>query len=928
MATTKANREKFARTKKVKAQEAAIVAKEQGSDDEEDNEEDEESMEDDGDDYDHEDDEDDEGDEDDEDDEDDELADDGENDRGDSVSKPKAKSQAKGKGKAVPAKKVDPERQSLLDRISVLFKTPKKELELFGTDQLKELWKLKLVEKATEGVAQSGAKPKPKVRPATTPKPKKVKASPVMESSITMVGSPVLALKAGQALTAKAMASPLRRKRSASTDLGHPDAKRSNLDEKGTLSKPALAPGTKQALAKSQSSNSRASSAVPSATAPSSRAADLSRASSRVPSRASSIAPNATLTASGSSSLSLPAAPASTRLATKSPLPPIQDINSDSEVEEPRLGDGALDEYCDERNFGELQEPVPVPAAKSPMKKKRRSKKKGLDDGDENKRERPSTSQFEGVEREIVDRAVECTLFVQAVEGFYCSAETSLLMIHRGWEMAVFHYDEDPDKWPINQDHITVIRSRTSSFRSRGRGRINYAFRNIYNLVITRENPIEQVKATAKSLYPIEFHRDAHSKRGGHYRRAFLAEAVYLVFYTGDKPVGVRFAEELPQPTISMVALVCTMIEDLLMRYGRDGNYIKEEKGAKRNKEGANNTRSTSKELTAIFTRHFGNLTTFKNEKKEKFAPWMDAFAASVVACSGKKAPTARRKSQLELGVLDASAFDSDDDDDDAPVEPIQPKSPASARRAPRPQPRNIEQEADSRSLTIGDTNGRPDDKEIAELPQLPEPDNLDEEMGEVEVAPPAKMDGRTYQPLDNHEGRAATDDEMADVGGMGDAQHTGPASSDSTRGEPEKADLPERQAVSMDDDGPLTDLDGDDGAPPAPDTNKPDPSALAMERFLAKLKAERDAATALQEQRVKKPGPGRKRKTAEEDEEEASEPKPKPKRAAKKKRRGKTDKDEADEGADVGQESSQAQNAPKVATRTSARRAGVTAGN
>ncbi|QRV72347.1 transmembrane protein [Ceratobasidium sp. AG-Ba] len=935
MAATKEKRENLARSKKVTAQEAEIAANEQRSEDEDEDKE-EESGADEGDDYD---------DDDNDDDDDEEFAEDGE----DLVPKPKAKPQAKGKAKEIPAKTVDPERAGLIDMISVLFKTPVEQLEPFDTDGLRKLWEKKVAEKTGKGTTKSGAKPKPKGQTAATPKPKRVKATVPMKSSITMVGSPALAMKAREERTAQAMASPLvdRHKRNASVDIANPDAKRVHLDKTDTLSKPGAPSFTKQLSAKLQPSSSRASSAAPSITT-SSRAADMSPAPSHAPSRASSATPNAPVAMSRSSSLALPAAPAPTRPATKSSLPSIKDLSSDPESDEQTWGHGTLGEYRDERSLDKDQEPVPVPAAKSPKKKKKKSKKKASDEESENKaspflpilsRERPSTAQFSGVEREIIDRAVECTLFIQALEGFYRAGEATLLMIHRGWEMAALCCKEDPEDWPINQDHITVIRSRISSFRSRGRGRINDAFRFIYGLAISNDNPIEAVKARARELYPTEFHRDpkAKSKRGGNYRHTFLPEAVFLVFYTGDKPLGVRFAKELPQPTISMIALVCTMMEDLFIRYARDGRYVKEEKGSKANKEGSQikNTRSTSKELAAIFARHYGNLATFRDEKKDKFIPWIDAFSASVAACGGKKAPAARRKSQLEPGVLDASAFDSDSDDSDA--EQLESEQPVSARPNPHPQARIVEQGGD-RSLTMGATNGRPGAKQVTTPYLVPEQEGSDEEMTGVEIAEPAMTNGRTYQPLDDHAGPAATDDEMADVGGIGDAQHTGPALPGRPRQSLKNVDVPKRPTSSFDDEEPLTDPDAI-GEPSStldvPDKGLSSTGAVStagrkvspstMEKALAKLQTQREAAAALQEQPVKKGGTGPKKATAGVG---ATKPKPKRLTAGKsKKAKGKTAEkgEEVNEGAgeEAGEELGEdAARAPlKMTTRNSSKR-------
>ncbi|QRW09769.1 hypothetical protein RhiLY_08768 [Ceratobasidium sp. AG-Ba] len=831
MAASKARREQYARTKVVAAQEVERAIKEAASEGDKDEDEEEEGAD---------------GNYNSDDNDGDRSTDDGVADvRSDTVSKSKDKQPARANAKKAPAKKVDPERARLLDLLAVLLKIPINQLELFDTEKLQRLWDRRVGEKAAEAGKDSGSgakaksKAKAKSQSLATPKPKRLKATVPMKSSITMVGSPVLALKEVEKRTAEVMASPLvSRKRGASVDEGNLDSKRVHLDKEVAPFKPAPLPSIKSSAGLIKPLNSRAPSSTPLALVQLLHAASLSRASSRASSRAPSVPPIATLPGSRVSSISRPA----TNQATKSSLPAVKALESDLEDEEQGLGDGTSEEYQDECVLDDEDEddPEPVKTTKG-GRKSGKGKAQTTNDRKQEKKARPSTRQFEGVERDLVDRAVECTLLIRSKEGFFPDPASSLLSIHEAWTMACEDCKEDAEDWPINQDHITVIRSRVSSFRSRGRSRINNAFWSTYNLAITEDNPIEQVKERAKSLYPLQFHRNpkAKSVRGGHYRHPFLPEAVYLVFFTRDKPIGVRFAKELPDPTISMVALACTMLEDLLIRYGKDGCYIKEEKGAaKANQEQDNiksNTRSAPKDLAVIFARHESNLRTFQNSKPPLFAAWVEDFCTKVRACGGKKVEAVRHQSQADSGVLDASAFDNEEmDNPDAEETELAP--PASTPRVPCPRPRAIEQASDGEH-GMG---------------------NMDEEMSGAEPARLAVKNGRSYEPLsDGVDWAAGNDNELAD-----DTAQTVDGAAKSAGSNQNKQDAAVTLALGMDEDVPmaaeLDDVTDTRPVPGYPEVDQADVTADAldestrlrspMKRGTKKLQARKDALAAPKE--------------------------------------------------------------------------------
>ncbi|QRW01552.1 hypothetical protein RhiLY_00549 [Ceratobasidium sp. AG-Ba] len=831
MAASRARREQYARSKKVAAQEAELLASEQPSEE------------------------------------------DGEDDTGtnlrrrksvitmemidDATHSPRTKGQASSK-----AGEEDPERTRLLDLISVLMATPREQLALFETSALQALWDQRVGNKSANSAAGSkaGAKQKAKSQPMATPKAKHLKASVPMKSQITMIGSPVVALKQVEQETARVMDSPIaeRRKRDAPVDRIDSGPKRIHLDTQGQSSQAAPHAGetsrrvgqSKPAVTISQPGSTASSTATVAPTRPSGPASQ-SRASSRAPSgppsRASSTAPTAPraklqLPPASRSVSHTPALVTSAQLAALVP----QDTES-SDIEVPGLGDGTSDEYRDEDILADDEdEQVPVVSTGNNAGTGGRANAKGPG-GKKKNAQQPESLRVLNVK---LSTAVECTLCIKSQEGFFPDAQDGALMLSRGWEMSVHDCAEEICRWEMKQDHITVICARVGSFRARGRSRINDAFRGIYNLNITEENSINQVKERAKGLYPIEFHRNPKvaSKRAGHYRHPFLAEAVYLVFYTGDKPLATRFSNELSKPTIPMIAVTCTMIEDLLIRYARDGCYLKDTKGQSGN-------RSVPKDLQVICARHEKNLVTFRDAVPAVFERWIEKFAEQVRACGGKKPLPNRRQSQIEPGVLDISAFaDEANDSDDAPQPQVHPSAVSPVPRPrPRPRPCPVEQ-AGSRSSPSEDSNPTPAPSQPAQ-PYSSDGQN-DEEMADAECQMVAVKDGHG-------------DEEMAEGEPTNTAQGDDQASSSGTQKDVGPPNVP---APNVDeDDEPLTDLEDSNVVPAAHEkpvspvphlgamaADEPGPSTGSMEKGIDKLKAKQPPATQRQEKQAKQGGKGR----------------------------------------------------------------------
>ncbi|QRV82416.1 hypothetical protein RhiJN_10431 [Ceratobasidium sp. AG-Ba] len=571
-------------------------------------------------------------------------------------------------------------RKKHLMLISIRDEVPADKLECFPDDELEVIWKggegaaltfLAFMDtEDTEPVprpATSAAKPagapskapaKPIVRnkaappaakpnarlPATTPKPKRLVAPSLMKSTITSIGSPRVAIEEAETQSRLAAVSPIinRQKRNLSLERGEPAPKRTQ-------------PTTSVIMSSSQPpKQARAQSMIP---------APQPRPPNPITSRSNSLAPSA---ASGASVRSTTSCASSLARAVPVLGNPLDDSQSEPEIA--GLGDGTSEEYVP----GAMDEHEESEEVVAPVVKKKQSsagKKKAKASN------RPTTAKFKETGHDaIIDIAVERAIVLLAHRGFWIEERPFILTIHKAWDYALDRLAFEPDEWPIESGHITVIRARIGSFRGRGRTRIKDCFTGVYDLDITDSHDIPVIKERAKNLLPVRFHQDPAVPAGsemGYFRHKFLAKATYLTFFTGEKAPGLAFPEDFNLIVAEIVAFVCTQMEDLFERFAEDGCYVKE----KRRKAGDNDNeepepepeqetpaaeRSAAKRLKTIYERHLADLRSFEQNRPGIFVVWQVQFSNSVRALAGQQ-----QQGQIvpkKVGSLDASAFAGEPD--------------------------------------------------------------------------------------------------------------------------------------------------------------------------------------------------------------------------------------------------------------------------
>ncbi|QRW10537.1 hypothetical protein RhiLY_09536 [Ceratobasidium sp. AG-Ba] len=552
-------------------------------------------------------------------------------------------------------------RKKHLMLISIRDEVPADKLECFPDDELEVIWKggegaaltfLAFMDtEDTEPVprpATSVAKPagapskapaKPIVRnkaappaaepnarlPATTPKPKRLVAPSLMKSTITSIGSPRVAIEEAETQSRLAAVSPIinRQKRNLSLERGEPAPKRTQ-------------PTTSAAQTSSSSVHDSCSSAL----------------------------------TPKSHNISIKLVGSFGRFCLARAVPvlgnPLDDSQSEPEIA--GLGDGTSEEYVP----GAMDEHEESEEVVAPVVKKKQSsagKKKAKASN------RPTTAKFKETGHDaIIDIAVERAIVLLAHRGFWIEERPFILTIHKAWDYALDRLAFEPDEWPIESGHITVIRARIGSFRGRGCTRIKDCFTGVYDLDITDSRDIPVIKERAKNLLPVRFHQDPAVPAGsemGYFRHKFLAKATYLTFFTGEKAPGLAFPEDFNLIVPEIVAFVCTQMEDLFERFAEDGCYVKE----KRRKAGNNDNeepepepeqetpaakRSVAKRLKTIYERHLADLRSFEQNRPGIFVVWQVQFSNSVRALAGQQ-----QQGQIvpkKVGSLDASAFAGEPD--------------------------------------------------------------------------------------------------------------------------------------------------------------------------------------------------------------------------------------------------------------------------
>ncbi|KAG9078065.1 hypothetical protein FS749_009981 [Ceratobasidium sp. UAMH 11750] len=316
---------------------------------------------------------------------------------------------------------------------------------------------------------------------------KKVSSSLPKESKITWLGLPMVPLDDAKDQSRRAAApSPLAktRKHDLLADCSDVAAKRS---------------GTEVVIIQSLKLAPKLKSKAPSAT----RAGSVALSTHSSGLRAGSSAPTRALAHATSS-----------RFASREPvLAAIEDPMSDVEYINTEVGFGDIledDEMFEEEDI-------------KPLAKKKST----------NKKNRPTSGQYEGVERAILDEAILQVVCLIATREPCPDSEEYKLMINEAWDNAATWRYQQVQNWPIMRDHITCIKQQVNSWCGCVHRWVALGIAGAYNLSPSAENTPVLIQAHAIALGNKEFHRDpkpidpGQVAAMGNYRHPYIAIALH-----------------------------------------------------------------------------------------------------------------------------------------------------------------------------------------------------------------------------------------------------------------------------------------------------------------------------------------------------------------------------------------------------------------
>ncbi|KAG9097198.1 hypothetical protein FS749_006839 [Ceratobasidium sp. UAMH 11750] len=225
--------------------------------------------------------------------------------------------------------------------------------------------------------------------------------------------------------------------------------------------------------------------------------------------------------------------------------------------------EGALDEVAeDEEMFDEDVKPL--------------AKKKSSD-----KKNRPTSGQFIGVEHKILDEAVLQVVRLFAIREPCPEPEEYELMIDEAWDNAVTHRRQRLEDWSITREHITCIKQRVNSWRGRVHRRVALGIAGAYNFMPSPENTPAVVQARAIALSNKSFHRNPNPAEPGvigNYTHPYFGQAIYLIYFVGLIPVGTHFKSEFKVMPLATIAYATGLIETFIKRYRVDGLFDTQKK--------------------------------------------------------------------------------------------------------------------------------------------------------------------------------------------------------------------------------------------------------------------------------------------------------------------------------------------------------------
>ncbi|KAF8597234.1 hypothetical protein BDV93DRAFT_513487 [Ceratobasidium sp. AG-I] len=618
-------------------------------------------------------------------------------------SKPKASSQ---KDKAVSEEEAniaevlreERQRNKLIQLISIRDDIPVNELETQDFDELDKAWRRgDGSNPAPETAPATKAPAKPTAKVAAKTPAKKVKSDLPKVSQITWMGSPLEALKTAKAQSERSnMPSPLAKshKRKPSKEPSGA-AKRPRTEETGRSSKATAALKPKTLASKSIVRNEKRA------------------------------APSRSVSASGS-------------LAATERSGSPEDIDIDE----------ALDNVSDGEEALEHIKPSKTARMRLLYISKASFDKKG----------RPKTGKYEGVERQIHDQALLETVLILTQRGMIPDAADYELYLEEGWDNAVQRRRQKLEAWPMAKHHEVCLKQRINSWRARCHTRIALGIAAAYNLVPSAKNTLEAIKAHAIDIAAKKFHRDVgilyiwghtpDAPGAGNYRAPFLAQAIYFMFFVGIAPVGLRFKQEFNAIPLPAIAYVAGLVEYYIKCFQNTGEFDKPE-------------RLSMSDILPDVEKHERNLLKMQKLASTVFEDTQEELAATAMAFSSKAARHRVPKKKVP-GVLSDDEFD---------VEELTPEQLAERRRARRgslaliklPPAADSSSDSELDNMDIDDPeddcpstpkakdSGTSDDSDVDDEGQESLP-------GDAVVQTARGKDGRPFVPLEDY------DEEMTEV--------------------------------------------------------------------------------------------------------------------------------------------------------------------
>ncbi|QRW01010.1 hypothetical protein RhiLY_00007 [Ceratobasidium sp. AG-Ba] len=278
---------------------------------------------------------------------------------------------------------------------------------------------------------------------------------------------------------------------------------------------------------------------------------------------------------------------------------------------------------------------------------------------------------------------------------------------------------------------------------------------SFFNLELSRNQTLEDIKERAANLLPTEFHRDPEAKHEdeGNYQCPIIARGVSSIWFNGTKPTAFRFPDSMdPIPTES-VAYVAALVHDILSRVAKDGVLKTETRsgGDSAEQDGVSDRRGSWANIDPVKTLmavHLRNLRTFEKGDVDAYDAYLDDLRKATLKCVGKSEEEPTRSDQEPVpGMLSAASFAGERKYIASRARPPTNSAPEPPKSRPQPKPRpqpsttevttkvlskvvhTLEQSDDEDILCDTTPVAVPDKRRIRDK----SPEHVDEEMGEPE---------------------------------------------------------------------------------------------------------------------------------------------------------------------------------------------------